>query len=731
MVALTQFDWQHARYALLPTIAALMTMAIGLYTLRRRRAASGATLFILFLLSVFVWSSGYAAEIMVDSLAAKTFWARVQYLGIVATPVAWLIFALQYTGYGRWLTRRTVFALAVVPVITLVMVWTSDWHSLHWQTISLNTQTAPIPLFEATYGFWFWIHTGYAYLLLLATTVLLVGMLIRSPTPYRLQSFSLFAATLAPWAGNVAYLSGLDLLPGVDLTSFGFALAGPLVAWSLFGLRLLDIVPAARDVVIENLSDAVIVLDAQIRVVDINPAAEKLLSILASGVIGQSAERVFSEYPHLVKRYRHTLEAQDEFTVGVGKTQRHFELGISPLRNRRGQLMGRIIVLHDVTERERIEHALRESEEHYRDLFENASDLIQSVGPDGYLRYANRQWLNTMGYAADEIEGLHFEDVLRPDQVPHCRSLFERLAKGGSFTNVEVVFVTKTGQEVILEGNLNARMVEGRFEATRGIFRDITERRRAEETIRRYAAELEERNHELDAFSRTVAHDLKTPLSGILGYAELAEAASEDRLPPVAHDYLQSIRGLALRMSGMIDNLLLLAQLREADEVIVAVVMQPVVQAAIERLQDRIQKGGISVEVEGDLPSVMGHGPWLEGVFANLIDNAIKYIGKDNPSPTVTIQGTRKGNIVRYEVRDNGLGIAEEDQKRLFEMFVRFHPEQAAGIGLGLSIVHRIVTKLGGEVGVESTPGEGSIFWFALPAAKEEVSVGERSAGRG
>lgn len=117
----------------------------------------------------------------------------------------------------------------------------------------------------------------------------------------------------------------------------------------------------------------------------------------------------------------------------------------------------------------------------------------------------------------------------------------------------------------------------------------------------------------------------------------------------------------------------------------------------------------------GDFPTVLGNAAWLEEVFANLVDNAIKYIGEQNPEPRIVIRGQQEGTHARYEVSDNGRGIQPEDLPKLFEMFTRFHNREAKGSGLGLSIVRRIIGRLGGEIGVESEPGAGSAFWFTLP----------------
>ncbi len=251
------------------------------------------------------------------------------------------------------------------------------------------------------------------------------------------------------------------------------------------------------------------------------------------------------------------------------------------------------------------------------------------------------------------------------------------------------------------------------------VLRDITERKRAEETINRYAAELEARNKELDAFSYTVAHDLKSPITSIIGYSQfLLEEGKGTFDNDFARKNLSRIRESGYKMNEMIDGLLVLAQLIDTSTQLTMVNMEATAQAAVERYRLDIDSRGIQVQVENHLPPACGHAVWLEEVFANLLGNAIKYIGQSNPEPRITIRAVPVGeDWVRYEVQDNGVGISKSNQGKLFEMFTRFHANDANGLGLGLSIVLRIVQKLGGRVGVNSEPGEGSTFWFTLPAA--------------
>jgi signal transduction histidine kinase len=237
--------------------------------------------------------------------------------------------------------------------------------------------------------------------------------------------------------------------------------------------------------------------------------------------------------------------------------------------------------------------------------------------------------------------------------------------------------------------------------------------------LRQYAVELEGRNNELDAYNHTIAHDLSSPLSLIAGYASLILMSEEDTITPEIYEWAEKIRTSAEKMSDMINQLLWLAQLRSPLENVEPVDLNAVVHSALLRFEGRIKEKQIQIEVAPNMPIALGHAAWIEEAFANLISNSIKYLGEDNPAPCLQIRAKQQGLVVLCEVEDNGIGIKPEDQKRLFEMFTRVpNPtERIKGLGLGLAIVRRVVTRLGGEVGVESTFGEGSTFWFTLPCA--------------
>jgi signal transduction histidine kinase len=243
----------------------------------------------------------------------------------------------------------------------------------------------------------------------------------------------------------------------------------------------------------------------------------------------------------------------------------------------------------------------------------------------------------------------------------------------------------------------------------------LWQRNRAEQALRGYTATLEATNAELDAYNHTIAHDLKHPLAIINGYAYLL---TDENLTAEGQRMLNTIPKVVDNMVEMIDGLLQLAKLRDASAVATVVDMKAALEKALARFDDARDK----VTVEGDLPPAMGHGPWLVEVFANLINNALKYT-PEGRTPQIRVRGMSDGARVRYEVSDNGIGIKPEDQKRIFEMFTRVydqaHTTRPKGLGIGLSIVKRAMERLNGVVGVTSTPDVGSSFWFTLPAPPE------------
>ena len=350
--------WQYSPYIIPLLISALMAAVLARLAWRCR-PASGAIPLAFLSLAVCEWSLGYVLGMGSVDLAAKVFWAKVQYFGIVAVPPMWLVFALRYTNRERWLTRRNGVLLAITPLLMLLMVWTNDSHGLIWNSIKLGTVGSTTVL-HLTYGAFFWVWIAFSYTLYLLGSGLLLHVLASSPSMYRRQALALLIGVLAPVGGNVLHISGQSPLPQIDLTNVGFSVSGLALFWALFRFRLLDIVPVARDTVIECMNDGLIVLDRQNRIVDLNPAAGRIIGRPVSQTIGRSAAKVLSRWPILFERHRDARDAHAEVILDVGVAQRHFNLRISPLQHQSGRVTGRAVVVHDITERKQAERELRE-----------------------------------------------------------------------------------------------------------------------------------------------------------------------------------------------------------------------------------------------------------------------------------------------------------------------------------------------------------------------------------
>ncbi|MCK4833101.1 MAG: hypothetical protein KAS81_10050, partial [Anaerolineales bacterium] len=249
--------WQYSPYIIPLLISALMAAVLARLAWRCR-PASGAIPLAFLSLAVCEWSLGYVLGMGSVDLAAKIFWAKVQYFGIVAVPPMWLIFALRYTNRERWLTRRNGVLLAIMPLLMLLTVWTNDSHGLIWNSIRLGT-VGSITVLHLTYGAFFWVWITFSWPLYLLGSGLLLYVLASSPSLYRRQALALLIAVLAPLGGNVLHISGQSPLPQVDLTNIGFTVSGLALFWALSRFRLLDILPVARDTVIECMNDGLIV----------------------------------------------------------------------------------------------------------------------------------------------------------------------------------------------------------------------------------------------------------------------------------------------------------------------------------------------------------------------------------------------------------------------------------------------------------------------------------------
>lgn len=389
----------------------------------RSRGKRGVTPFILLMAALAVWSLAYAVELAVPDFATKVILVKLEFVGIIATPVAAFLFAADYTGVDRWLSQRSIIWLNVIPVISLLLVFTSELHPLFYSKMSLD-ESGSFPNFVGTYGVWFWVHSAYSYLLMLFALGMLVRALTRTPQLYRGQAASLLIGMLAPWVGNAIHLAKVSPFPNLDITPFSFALTGVALAWSLVRFRLLDIVPAARDMVIENLHDAVIVVDTEGRVVDLNPAARVTIGAAADGAIGKPLAEVIPDQQNLIEKFRDLSDVHTEISITTGDIPRYFDLSMSLLTERDGTARGRLIVVHEITDSKLIEKKLSEARDQALEASRMKSRILAVVSHDFRTPLGA-----ILGYADMLIEGP--AGPISPEQ----QKLVERIVANASQLN--------------------------------------------------------------------------------------------------------------------------------------------------------------------------------------------------------------------------------------------------------------------------------------------------------
>lgn len=320
-------------------------LAIGLaaYIFTRRRAPGSIALGVLSLLIV-EWLFTYGLEIASPELTAKIFWSKLEYVAIAFIPFVWLLFALSYIQQKRGIfPLNFLYLFGLLPLITVILVFTNETHHLIWRETFVKS-IGEISVLGVRYGVWFWIHFAVSYLFLFAGTILLLRELWRRKGIYRAQILVLFFAVLLPWIGNLIFF----VTPiAIDPTPFTFTFTIILLVWDIFGYRLTDLSPIARDLVIDGLREGLVVLDRNARVVDLNRAAAGMIGLPVSEVIGQPIAEVMAPWPEAIAQFRGVSEGQFDFSVGQGELTRQYQVRFTPLTDSRGHPVGRLISLRE------------------------------------------------------------------------------------------------------------------------------------------------------------------------------------------------------------------------------------------------------------------------------------------------------------------------------------------------------------------------------------------------
>jgi PAS domain-containing protein len=316
----------------------------------QRRSAPCATYLALLQLAVSEWTLCGAFEAAAPTIPAVRLWGQLGYVGTAFSPVFFFLFAFHYVNAERPNRVRLLLLLSLLPALTILAAATSNWHQLLWTAIQRSPATGIV---QYGHGPFFWVFVAYSWLLVMLGTVSLWQAMLRFAPYYRSQTILLLIASVLPSVGNILYVSNWNPYPGLDWTPVALALTSLLLGWALYRLRMLNIVPIARNLLIEDMPDAVLVLDLQHRVVDINPAARELLIGRPLRPIGMPLGTVLPAASPLVEALADG-RTSPPLLVSQEDQVRVFGAQLSVLRAHRGEPLGHLLVFRDITGRRRL-----------------------------------------------------------------------------------------------------------------------------------------------------------------------------------------------------------------------------------------------------------------------------------------------------------------------------------------------------------------------------------------
>jgi PAS domain S-box-containing protein len=469
------------------------------------------------------------------------------------------------------------------------------------------------------------------------------------------------------------------------------------------------------DALMENTPDLVYFKDENHRMIIASQAYAEIFDVAPQELIGKTAVDLWPEGEEILADERKVLGGEPiirkerRVTIPAGESRWYLLTKIPVYEG--DEIVGFFAMDKDITERKQAEDQLAFQSM----LLDTIYDRVTATDLSGRITYVNQAECEMFGKTAEELIGQHVEQYGEdPKRGATQQEIIETTLSEGRWRG-EVVNIGKGGREIVLDSRTQLVYNEqGNPIGMVGISTDITARKQMEETLERYAADLERSNEELQQFAYIVSHDLQAPLRAVTGYLNLLKKRYRERLDDKAQKYINSAMSGAERMKEMIRALLNLSRVKTRGEELTSTSAETVLKHVLDDLAPMIEESDAEV-THDPLPTVMADEAQLAQVFQNLIANGIKF-RREGVRPRVHITARREGDEWVFVVEDNGIGIDPGQTDRIFQIFQRLHTrEEYPGTGIGLALCRRIVERHGGRIWVESEVGTGSRFYFTLP----------------
>ncbi len=472
-------------YALPLLWGAGLELLLALYAWRRRARVSGAAAFTVLLLGITIWGAGYGMELLSRSIEVGLLWAKIQWIGIATVPVAWFVFALQYCGRTQFPGPRQIILLSVPGLLAILFAWTNEYHGLMYARIGTEVSSPfTVPVLE--HGIWWRLSVAYAYVLLLAGTVVLLQSMLQTPRLFRGQAAVVLAGVATPLVANIAFVAGAFKGLHLDLTPYAFLTTGAFIFWGLFKYGFLETVPVAYEAIVSAMRDGVMVLDGRGRIVGINPAGEEITGLGAADCLGTRVGEALADWPELLSLLSEPADTTDQ-TAPVERFGRLYDVRVSALDRRGSGPAPRTCVFRDVTQRARAAEQLAQSEQRWRLLFERSPVGIVHCDTDLILTDCNDRFVEILQTTRERLIGLDLKTLRDPSILPCIQAALE--GRLGHYEGPYKATTSDAGVWVSLE-TAPVTDAQGNVTGVVMIVADLTDRKTSEVRIERLAEGL-------------------------------------------------------------------------------------------------------------------------------------------------------------------------------------------------------------------------------------------------
>ncbi len=448
----------------------------------RKRSTPGAIPLLLGVITSFIWEASLLFETLGSNILVHYTLLKIETICMAAVSVFFLIFTLEYTHQNHLLNRKNIIILWIIPWIITILAITNDKHLLIWNGLTYSPETGEIVTSSAILMNFF---IGYYYLIRTISTFLLIWTGLRYPEIYRSQFFTLLACGLAPWLGNFIYfnLGWLGFVESIQLHAFGYILSGTIFGWGIMRYGLFDIIPLARDFIIETLDDGIIVTDSTGQIIDANQIAHQMLAP-GREILRLKFENLFREVSGT--DYHLIADSHTENSLGV-QPRRHLEITTHSIKDNRKNTRGMLITLHDITHQMQVQQDLQAERDFAMLVMNNMGQGLTVTDSHKNFEYVNPAYARMIGYRPEELIGRSPQEftINKID----LENAFARRMKG-EITTYQSHLRTKDGGEVFAHITGVPHIRNGKIIGTIAVITDLTENQKADEELQRSRAQL-------------------------------------------------------------------------------------------------------------------------------------------------------------------------------------------------------------------------------------------------